>query len=143
MALVVAGCRKSSAPAPAAPATPSAPAEQPLNVSGGATPPPQTKHFKGSIGSTLDLQMKLVREGDKLTGSYFYQKVGTRISLRGTVDKDGNLTLDEFDPQGKQTGVFKGLWSVKAEDGLITLAGNWSKPPGEKGEDKKNRVFSS
>lgn len=81
--------------------------------------------------------MKLVREGDKLTGSYFYQKVGTRISLRGTVDKDGNLTLDEFDPSGKQTGVFKGLWSVKAEDGLITLAGNWSKPPGEKGEDKK------
>lgn len=137
MALVVAGCRKSSAPAPAAPATPSAPAEQPLNVVGGATPPPQTKHFKGSIGSTLDLQMKLVREGDKLTGSYFYQKVGTRISLRGTVDKDGNLTLDEFDPQGKQTGVFKGLWTVKAEDGLITLAGNWSKPPSEKGGDKK------
>ncbi len=137
MALVVAGCRKSSAPAPAAPATPSTPAEQPLNVVGGATPPPQTKHFKGSIGSTLDLQMKLVREGDKLTGSYFYQKVGTRISLRGTVDKDGNLTLDEFDPQGKQTGVFKGLWTVKAEDGLITLAGNWSKPPSEKGGDKK------
>lgn len=137
MALVVAGCRKSSAPAPAAPATAPTPAEQPLNVVGGATPPPQTKHFKGSIGSTLDLQMKLVREGDKLTGSYFYQKVGTRISLRGTVDKDGNLTLDEFDPQGKQTGVFKGLWTVKAEDGLITLAGNWSKPPSEKGGDKK------
>src|SRR5687767_1214209 len=137
VALVVAGCRKSSAPAPAAPATPPSPAEQPVNVAGGATPPPQTKHFKGSIGSTLDLQMKLVREGDKLTGSYFYQKVGTRISLRGTVDKDGNLTLEEFDPQGKQTGVFKGLWSVKAEDGLITLAGNWSKPPSEKGGDKK------
>lgn len=116
---------------------PPAPNEQPVNVVGGATPPPQTKHFKGSIGSTLDLQMKLVRDGDNLTGSYFYQKVGTRISLRGTVDKLGNLTLDEFDPQGKQTGVFKGLWSVKAEDGLITLAGNWSKPPGEKGEDKK------
>lgn len=81
--------------------------------------------------------MKLVRDGDKLTGSYSYEKIGIRISLRGTVDKDGNLTLDEFDPQGKQTGVFKGLWSVKAEDGLITLAGNWSKPPGEKGKDKK------
>ena len=81
--------------------------------------------------------MKLVRDGDKLTGSYFYQRVGTRITLRGTVDKDGNLTLDEFDPSGKQTGVFKGLWRVEAEDGLITLAGNWSKPAGEKGEDKK------
>jgi hypothetical protein len=136
IALFASGCRKSTAPAPAAPAA--APtAEQPLNQIGGATPPPQTKHFTGSIGSTLDLQMKLVREGDKLSGSYFYQRVGTRISLRGTVDKDGNLTLDEFDPSGKQTGVFKGLWSVDAQDGLITLAGNWSKPTGEKGDDKK------
>ena len=136
--IALAGCRKSSTPQPAAPAATPAPAEQQLNHPvGGTTPPPQTKHFKGSIGSTLDLQMKLVREGDKLTGSYFYQKVGTRITLRGTVDKDGNLTLDEFDPSGKQTGVFKGLWKVQADDGLITLAGNWSKPPGEKGEDKK------
>ena len=136
IALFAAGCRKSTTPAPAAPA-PAPTAEQPLNQIGGATPPPQTKHFTGSIGSTLDLQMKLVREGDKLTGSYFYQKVGTRITLRGTVDKDGNLTLDEFDPSGKQTGVFKGLWSVDAQDGLIKLAGNWSKPAGEKGDDKK------
>lgn len=138
IALVAAGCRKSSTSAPAAPATTPAQAEQPLNhVVGGATPPPQTKHFKGSIGSTLDLQMKLVRDGDKLTGSYFYQKVGTRITLRGTVDKDGNLTLEEFDPSGKQTGVFKGLWRVEPDDNLITLAGNWSKPPGEKGDDRK------
>jgi hypothetical protein len=139
MSIAVAGCRKSSAPpSPAATAATPSPAEQQLNHPvGGTTPPPQTKHFKGSIGSTLDLQMKLVKDGDKLTGSYFYQKVGTRITLRGTVDKDGNLTLDEFDPSGKQTGVFKGLWKVKPEDGLITLAGNWSKPPGEKGGDKK------
>src|SRR6185503_12276994 len=97
--VVVTSCRKSSTPAPAAPATMPAPADQQLNHPvGGTTPPPQTKHFKGSIGSTLDLQMKLVRNGDQLTGSYFYQKVGTRITLKGTVDKDGNLTLDEFDP---------------------------------------------
>jgi hypothetical protein len=138
IAVVVAGCRKSSKPAPAAPATTPTPVDQQLNHAvGGTTPPPLTKHFKGSIGSTLDLQMKLVRNGDQLTGSYFYQKVGTRITLKGTVDKDGNLTLDEFDPSGKQTGVFKGLWQIKAEDGLATLAGNWSKPPGEKGDDKK------
>jgi hypothetical protein len=134
--LLAAGCRKSSSSPPAVSAPPPT-AEQTPIVVGGATPPPLTKHFKGSIGSTLDLQMKLVRDGDKLTGSYFYQKVGTRISLRGTVDKDGNLTLEEFDPNGKQTGLFKGLWTVQADDGLITLAGNWSKPPGEKGEDKK------
>ena len=131
------GCRKSSTSAPAAPASTATPDQQANHPVGGTTPPPQTKHFKGSIGSTLDLQMKLVRNGDQLTGSYFYQKVGTRINLRGTVDKDGNLTLDEFDGSGKQTGVFKGLWTVDKEDNLITLAGNWSKPPGEKGDDKK------
>lgn len=79
--------------------------------------------------------MKLVRTGDQLAGSYFYQKIGTRINLRGNVDKDGNLTLEEFDQAGKQTGLFKGLWTVN--DGLINLAGNWSKPPGEKGSEKK------
>src|SRR5262245_49119711 len=132
-----AGCRKSATPPPAASAPAPAAADQLNTTAGGATPPPQTKHFKGSIGSTLDLQMKLVRNGDQLVGSYFYQKVGKIIGLRGSVDKDGNLTLDEFDQSGKQTGVFKGLWTIDKEDGLITLAGNWSKPPGEKGDDKK------
>jgi len=80
--------------------------------------------------------MKLVRTGDQLAGSYFYQKVGKRIDLRGNIDQNGNLTLEEFDPSGKQTGVFKGIWSVDASDGLATLAGNWSKPPSEKGSDK-------
>ena len=137
--VLVAGCRKSSSPPPAVgpPSGSSTPAEQLNHPVGGLTPLPETKHFKGSIGSTLDLQMKLVRNGDQLTGSYFYQKVGTQITLRGTVDKDGNLTLDEFDPSGKQTGLFKGLWKVEPQDGLITLTGNWSKPAGEKGGDKK------
>src|SRR6185436_4516542 len=133
------GCRKTSAP-PAASATPQTQASPDTvldHAQGGATPLALTKHFKGSIGSTLNLQMKLVRNGDQLAGSYFYQKIGTRIDLRGNVDKDGNLTLEEFDKSGKQTGLFKGLWTVDQNDGLITLAGNWSKPPGEKDGDKK------
>lgn len=81
--------------------------------------------------------MKLVRTGDQLAGSYFYQKIGTRIDLRGNVDQQGNLTLEEFDKSGKQTGVFKGIWQVDANDGLVTLAGNWSKPPNEKGSEKR------
>jgi len=57
--------------------------------------------------------------------------------LRGRVDKDGNLTLEEFDPNGKQTGVFQGLWKTDGPDGPITIAGNWSKPAGDKAADKK------
>src|SRR2546423_880633 len=127
------GCRKTSTPAPAAPPTaPSLPVSQLNHPEGGSLPAAQIKYFKGSIGSSLDLQMKLLRTGDQLSGSYFYQKVGTRIDLRGNVDKDGNLTLEEFDKSGKQTGLFKGLWSIDPSDGLVTLAGNWSKPPTEK-----------
>lgn len=81
--------------------------------------------------------MKLVRTGDQLNGSYFYQKIGTRINLRGIVDKEGNFTLDEFDAAGKQTGVFKGLWQVSKDDGRINLVGNWSKPATEKGSEKQ------
>ena len=132
------GCRKTSTPPPTAPPVETAtPSPELSHVVGGETPAPQTKYFKGSIGSSLDLQMKLVRTGDQLAGSYFYQKIGTRINLRGNVDKDGNLTLEEFDQAGKQTGLFKGIWTVDARDGLINLAGNWSKPPGEKGSEKK------
>lgn len=130
-------CRKTTTPPPAAPPTSAAASPQLNHVEGGNTPAPQTKFFKGSIGSSLDLQMKLVRSGDQVSGSYFYQKIGTRIDLRGNIDKDGNVTLEEFDPAGKQTGVFKGIWMTDPADGLITLAGNWSKPPSEKGSDKK------
>ena len=72
-----------------------------------------------------------------MSGYYSYQKVGTRINLRGTVDKSGTLLLQEFDPTNKQTGEFKGIWTVKADDGTITIGGNWSLPQGEKGSDKK------
>src|ERR1041385_8271428 len=132
------GCRKTAtSPPPTAPPASSTPAPELSHSQGGEPPAPQAKYFKGSIGSSLDLQMKLVRTGDQLAGSYFYQKVGTRINVRGNVDKDGSITLQEFDPNGKQTGVFKGLWRVDGADGLITLAGNWSQPPRETGSDKK------
>src|SRR2546427_3443807 len=99
---------------------------------GGIMPTLPTTHFKGSIGSSNGLQMKLIRDGDRLTGTYFYQKIGAKIDLKGTIDKDGSVTLEEFDPSGQQTGVFKGLWKTDAEDGLASIAGNWSKPGGEK-----------
>jgi Protein of unknown function (DUF3298)/Deacetylase PdaC len=136
--VVSAGCRRTSTPPPTAPpAAAETPSPQLEHSQGGSAPAPQAKYFKGSIGNSLDLQMKLFRNGDQVTGSYFYQKIGSRIDLRGNVDKDGNLLLEEFDPSGKQTGVFKGLWAVDPKDGLITLAGNWSKPPSEKGSDKR------
>lgn len=133
---VTGGCRRNSAPPPAG--APPVTSITPIiaNPVGGNTPLAEVKYFKGSIGSSLDLQMKLIRSGDQLSGSYFYQRIGTRINLRGKIEPDGHFVLDEFDQSGKQTGIFRGLWTVDAQDGLIRLAGNWSKPPDEKGSDK-------
>ena len=132
---VVASCKRSSAPPPSAPAAAPAGLPQVAEAQGGAAPAAQMKYFKGSIGSSFDLQMKLVRADPQLTGSYFYQRVGTRINLRGTIDPDGKFVLDEFDPAGKQTGSFKGMWTVDPQDGAVQLAGFWYKP-GQKDSDK-------
>jgi hypothetical protein len=126
----VAACRKDSTPRDQTATSPADNSER-QHPEGGVTTAVETKFFKGSIGSALGLQMKLVREGEKLTGSYFYQKVGKKIELRGTIDKDGNATLEEFDANGKQTGVFKGVWK-QDENGAIVIAGSWTKPNGDK-----------
>ncbi|MCA1577989.1 MAG: DUF3298 and DUF4163 domain-containing protein [Acidobacteria bacterium] len=136
--IVAAGCRRASTPpAPSAPSTATTATPQLAHADGGGNvPAPETKYFKGSIGSSLDLQMKLVRTGDQLSGSYFYQRIGTRINLRGKIEPDGNFVLDEFDQAGKQTGIFKGLWGVDSQNGTASLAGLWSKPD-EKSVEKK------
>lgn len=100
-------------------------------AAGGVTPAQEVKYFRGSIGSALGLQMKLIREDQKLIGSYYYQKIGKKIDLRGTIDSANYVTLEEFDSTGKQTGIFKGLWTTD-DDGLINIAGNWTRPDGEK-----------
>ena len=123
----VSGCKKSVAPPP----TPVPVASNYEQAQGGTTAAGETRYFRGSIGSTLGLQMTLLREVEKLNGNYFYQKVGTKIDLRGTIDNDGNVNLEEFDSSGKQSGVFKGTWTTD-ETGLIQLAGNWSKPGSDK-----------
>ena len=127
------GCKKTTAPfaTPAGPtASPSSP-DQYHHPEGGTTPAAEIKYFKGSIGSALGLQMKLTREGEKLSGTYFYQKIGARIDLRGTLDGQGNLMLEEFDQGGKQTGIFKGIWKTD-EVGLVGIAGNWTRPNGDR-----------
>ncbi len=128
LALAAPACRKA---APTRNANSNANASGQLAAAGGTAAVVETKFFRGSIGSALDLQMKLQREGETLNGSYFYQKVGQKIDLRGTVDKDGNLTLDEFDASGKQTGTFKGQWKT-GSDGAIEISGNWNKPNSDK-----------
>lgn len=133
LALIGGACRKQATVNQTSPPGANAPSpDQYHQADGGVLAIPQTRFFKGSIGSRLGLQMKLTRAGETVTGNYSYQKVGAKIELKGTIDKDNNLTLEEFDAGGKQTGLFKGIWLVDKDDGLVNVAGNWSKPNSEK-----------
>jgi hypothetical protein len=92
-------------------------------------------YFHGRIAGTLAIEMTLTRDGDRLTGTYLYPKVGKNINLAGTIDKDGNLELKESDESGKDTGVFKGKWKPATDSpdpSLNEIEGKWSKPDGSK-----------
>jgi hypothetical protein len=85
------------------------------------------KKFRGSVGDKK-VEMTLRRDGDKLEGTYFYRKVGSELSLSGTIDSKGKFTLKEFDNSGKQTGSFKGDWDDSPNMPTVMLGGSWSKP---------------
>lgn len=103
-----------------------------LSASGGANASGVISFFRGVIGEKNRVQMRLVRDGDQLGGAYSYVKVGTELSLKGSVDRAGNLTLQEFDASGTQTGLFKGKWKDDADLAGVRLEGDWSKPDGSK-----------
>ncbi len=105
---------------------------------GGQAPAGEKFYLRGTITTTtgnLAIEMTLVRDGDRVTGTYFYPKVGKNISLAGTIDKAGNVELKESDESGKETGVFKGKWKPATgspDPTLNEIEGNWAKPDGSK-----------
>jgi len=102
---------------------------------GGSAPAGEKFYFRGTIAGDLRIEMTLVRDGNRLTGTYFYPKVGKNIALAGTVEKDGNVELKETDESGKDTGIFKGKWKPATDSpdpGLNEIEGKWSRPDGSK-----------
>jgi hypothetical protein len=128
--LAATACRKQTSVNPPA-ASPTPVAQEPV---GGATQVGDRYFFRGTIAN-LSIEMQLLRDGERLAGTYFYPRIGKNISLTGTVDKDNNVTLTEADDAGKQTGVFKGRWqtAVSSPDpSIYEIDGKWSKPDGSK-----------
>src|ERR1043166_3959526 len=93
--------------------------------------------FRGNIAN-LSIEMSLVRDGDQITGAYFYPRVGKNIAVTGTVNSAGDIEVTEADETGKQTGVFKGKWQPQKDSpdaSLAEIEGKWSKPDGSKSTD--------
>jgi len=125
-------CRKQASTPPAANSNDAVVHEAPV---GGKALAGERFFYRGTIADNLAIEMILTRDGDRLTGTYFYPKVGKSINLGGTVDKDGNVELKESDESGKDTGIFKGKWKPATDSpdpSLNEIEGKWSKPDGSK-----------
>lgn len=90
--------------------------------------------FGGSVGPHR-VTAKLAREGGKLSGTYYYESGRPRrlaaLTLEGTIDAAGRVSLRETDAEGKQTGQFKGELSGGEEQGAgRRFTGTWSKTAG-------------
>ena len=55
-------------------------------------------------------------------GSYYYEKIGVPLTLRGDLTRDEAITLDEIIGDDKKTGTFKGRFTKSRQ----TLEGTWS-----------------
>src|SRR5262245_9654850 len=59
--------------------------------------------YMGEIDPSLAVVMRLHRDGDTLTGTYFYEGPGVELSIKGTLADDGSLSLTETS-DGKASG---------------------------------------
>ena len=120
----VAGATVASTPiAPATSASPEAPPVAAHTAKCDAFP----AGFRGSVFG-LPVLARLTREGSRVRGRYFYEKIGVDIALAGTLSPDGTLRLAEG-PTESPSGRFEG--ACNAATGALT--GIWTSPNGRPG----------
>ena len=133
--LTLGGCRKKAVNQSAANTNVGPSPEAPF---GGQAPTGEKLFFRGTIAGNLSIEMVLLKDGDRVTGTYMYPKIGKDIALTGSIDKDGNILLMESDETGKQTGTFRGKWRPafdSPDSNVKEIEGKWSKPDGSKETD--------
>ncbi len=84
------------------------------------------REFTGTINKTIRIRLRITQSGNTIRGSYLYEKVGKDITLNGTLSGK-QMTLREYDDNGKQTGTFKGRF-VTAD----SIEGIWTNAEGTK-----------
>ena len=96
-----------------------------------ASPTSFSKVFRGNISGHA-IELKLRREGESLSGTYAYDGKDQSLTLKGRIDPQGKLMLQEFDAKGKQTGQFNCQYSEQSLEGPnATIEGKWSPSDGK------------
>ena len=86
----------------------------------------QTKVYRGSIGGS-SIEMHLNIDGNKVDGTYAYDRIGENLKLTGKLNADGGLELAEFGANRKQTGK---IMCKRKIDELIDPDCVWSRADG-------------
>jgi uncharacterized membrane protein YhaH (DUF805 family) len=86
------------------------------------------KNYIGTINYNYEVVLFLERKNEALFGKISPKDNSRQITVNGVIDESGTFYLKEFDNNGNQTGIYKG---VVNSDG--TINGNWMKPD-ESGE---------
>jgi hypothetical protein len=133
--LTLGGCRKNAVNQSAANTNVGPSPEAPF---GGQAPAGEKLFFRGTIAGNLSIEMVLLKDGDRVTGTYMYPKIGKDIALTGSIDKDGNILLMESDETGKTDWNLQGKWRPafdSPDSNVKEIEGKWSKPDGSKETD--------
>jgi hypothetical protein len=101
----------------------------------GTTKPSVPREFDRKLAGTVGDQavvVSLAAKGSALTGSYEYARVGRRLGLKGTRTTSEDVTIEEVDPEGRVSGVFKGSIAAfrKGDDTCLSVTGTWSRRDG-------------
>ena len=65
--------------------------------------------FVGNVGTQkVEMDVSRQRNGNKITGNCLYKSKRIKTQLKGTLDKQGNFIIEEFNNIGDKIGVFKG-----------------------------------
>lgn len=75
--------------------------------------------YQGTINNNLLIQMSIYPLPDEIVGSYFYEKQGKEIKLKGKADEK-DIILYEYDESGNNAGIFKGTM-----DTVDKIQGTW------------------
>ncbi|HYX28317.1 MAG TPA: DUF3298 domain-containing protein [Pyrinomonadaceae bacterium] len=87
----------------------------------------QTRVYRGSIGGS-HVQMQLNFDANKVSGSYFYDRIGEKLKLAGTINAQGALELTELGANNKPSA--KIICKHKLGDDLVDSDCTWSRTDG-------------
>jgi hypothetical protein len=82
--------------------------------------------LEGTIDGYMNIHMTIRIKDGMIEGKYYYDKFKIDIKLKGTIEENRMVTINEYDGEGNHGGTFKGLFVPG-----IRIDGTWSKPGSE------------